>query len=342
MFTADDSMVAGGVSTAISTLLLQRYPALRVSGWAGLGQISFSILLAYNIMQYLQSKEQQEAIELHKLELDAASKNYMAHTGRPAPGILYDLNRSRPSGDPSGEYQRTSYPPQYPGHPSSESPFEGVQPLGFPDSAKIEPQPAGSQPHNCVLFNGSLVYGTTRDYFWEPESADSGIKALKEHVEQLNEKRTKLVQEAAFLFQEVAQRENKYLALDKDEHDTEVGRKSRKAMELLSSMHSNTYTEIAELDWLISDSKKMILQLETNGTWMPKSPGTPDPKVTEAVLDKIRQHQKKTENMLQQLGYLVVPAEAQPQLEEDLREVKENTEATTDLVEYFEGISKPR
>jgi len=220
---------------------------------------------------------------------------------------------------------------------------ESMQPIDSSDSnTTVEPQPPGTKPHHCILLNGSLVYAPARDYLWEPENAESGIAVLKEHVEDLNEKRTKLVQEAAFLFHEVTQRENQFLALDNSEHDTEAGRKTRKAMELLSSMHSNIYSEIAETDWLISDSKKMILQLETNGTWMPKGQGAPDPSVIEAVLEKIKQHQKTTEYMLQQMGHMIVPAESQPKLDEDLREIKENTEATTDLVEYFEGMSKPK
>jgi hypothetical protein len=341
LFTPDDAMVAAGVFNAISVLFLQK---LRPSGWASLGQISLSVVFAYNALAIINNKQGTEAHEQHKLELAAAAKSYEAQFGKPAPLVLYGMRSVRP-------WKFSVVPP-------SERSLEGDQALNFPESATVNfpesatvnfpesatvmPQPSGSQPHNCVLFNGSLVYGTTRDYLWEPEDAESGIKRLKEHVKELTEKRAKLVQEAAFLFQEVAQRENKYLTLSKEEHDTEMGRKSRKAMELLSSMHSNTYTEIAELDWLISDSKKMILQLETDGTWMPKSPGPPAPQITEAILDKIRQHQKKTELMLQQLDYLAVPTEAQPQLEDDKREVKENAEATTDLVEYFEELSKPR
>lgn len=346
--TREDMTFAVGLATVISSLASQRFRPAKMPVLAILGQASLSMALGRSGFLLWNLKETKSALEQYKAELDAAARNYTAQTGKPPPIVLYgtleSLSRSRVAllGSPMEGQQpgqsfirlsATSSPGGASGTPQS---------FDLSDGTVVEPQPQGSHPHNCVLLNGSLLFGPTRDYFWEPESPEAGTEALKAHLEMLNEKRTKLVQEAAFLFQEVAQRENKYMAMDKNERDTEAGRRSRKAMELLSSMHSNTYTEIAEVDWLISDSKKMLLQLETNGTWMPQSQGPPEPKVLQTISNKVKEHQKKTDLLLQNIRYMVVPPENRAQMEEDVREVKENSEATADLVEYFDDISKPK
>jgi len=89
-----------------------------------------------------------------------------------------------------------------------------------------------------------------------------------------------------------------------------------------------------------SHKSPIFLQLQTDGKWLPSKSVTPDPKTTQELVDKIRKHQKKTEFTLQQLKKVVVPAEGQEQLNEDLRDVEENVAATVELVEYLEGLDK--
>ncbi|QDS68216.1 hypothetical protein FKW77_010578 [Venturia effusa] len=344
--TLDDLTLTIGLATVISSLARQRFRPASMSGVAIMGQASVSMavgrlgLLAWGHEEYTSLRDQ------YNHELDAASKSYTARYGKPPPRILYGTY------DRTWSLQSTSEESLNAGQQSnlsltglSSASSTGSEPEGphykFADGSVAEPQPRGSHPHTCVLINGSLVFGPMRDYFWEPESVQRGTEILKAHLEKLNEKRTKLVQEAAFLFQEVAQRENNYLALSKNERETEAGRKSRKAMELLSSMHSNTYFNIAEVDWLISDSKKWLLQLESNGTWMPRTQGSPDPKAVEAILENIRKHKKSTDMMLQQIGSMVVPPENRSEIEQDVRDVKENSEATADLIDHFDPMTKP-
>lgn len=346
--TREDMTLAVGLATIISSLASQRFRPAPMSGLAILGQASLSMSVGRVGLTLWDSKEYRSGLERWKVVLAAAARSYTAQTGKPPPRVLYGTFDNSSTfemalpGNPLAGQQPGQATTRFSATSSPGGASETPQSFDLADGTVVEPQPLGSHPHACALVNGSLLFGPTRDYFWEPESVEAGIEALKTHLEKLNEKRTKLVQEAAFLFQEVAQRENKYLAMDKIERDTETGRRSRKAMELLSSMHSNTYTEIAEVDWLISDSKKMLLQLESNGTWMPKAQAPPDPKVLETLLNKVREHQKKIELMLQHVDYMVVPPENRAEIEEDIREVKENSEATADLVEYFDDVSKSK
>lgn len=341
--TRDDLTLAVGLATIISSLASQRFRQVKMSGSAILGQATISMSIGRAGYMFWNSQEIVSTLEQHKAEVDAAARRYTAQTGKPPPKILYPPTHEMAFG---GSPQAGQQSGQSVIRLSATSPLSSVS--GTPESfdlahdTVVEPQPHGSYPHNCVLVNGSPSFAPIRDYFWEPESIEAGTEALKAHMEKLHEKRARLVQEAAFLFQEVTRRENKYLTMDRPERDTEAGRRSRKAMELLSSMHSSTYIEIAQMDWLISDSKKMLLQLESNGTWMPQSQGPPDPKVLETILDRIREHQKNTDMLLQQIGYMVVPPEDRAQMEEDIREVKENSESTADLVEYFDDVSKPK
>ncbi|TID17084.1 hypothetical protein E6O75_ATG09850 [Venturia nashicola] len=347
--THDELTLAVGLATIISSLAAQKFRTVKMPGLAIMGQATISMFVGRSGLLLWNSKEIVSTIEQTKMEIAQAARSYTAQTGKPPPKYLYGTSEGFGSstlgiafgGSPQAGQQLGQSIIRYSATSSPSSASGTHQPFDLAEGTVVEPQPHGSHPHNCVLVNGSLLFAPTRDYFWEPESVEAGTEALNAHMEKLNEKRTRLVQEAAFLFQEVTRRENKYLAMDKAEHDTEAGRRSRKAMELLSSMHSNTYTEIAETDWLISDSKKMLLQLESNGTWMPKSQGPPNPKVLETILDKVREHQKKTDMLLQQIGYMVVPPGNRAQIEEDTREVKENSEATADLVEYFDNVSKP-
>lgn len=345
--TIDEVVLAVGFTTTITSLALQRLRPVRMSGWALLGQTSLAISTSYLATRFINRVKDRAVLEQYETALAVAANAYTARTGKPAPKSLYSFTTNLPWNAPQGEnlagVQQAGWNfIQHSAISSPGSPPDNLQSLGFPEAPVVEPQPHGLHPHSCVLVDGSLVFGPMRDYHWEPDSTEAGIKTLKEHVEILTEKRTRLAQEAACLFQEVAKRESKYQAMDITEHDTEAGRRSRKAMELLSSMHFNTYSDIAALDWLISDSKKILLQLETNGTWMPKSQGPPDQKVLGVILEQVRLHQKKTELLQRQLGSLLVTQENQAQVEEDIREVKENAEATADLVEYYEEISKPR
>ncbi|KAE9980080.1 hypothetical protein BLS_009164 [Venturia inaequalis] len=348
--TRDDISLAVGFSTIMSSLALQRSRPTKMSGLAILGQATISMSLGRAGFMLWNSKEITLTSHQCRAEMAAAARSYTAQTGKPPPRALYGTYEGLGPSTLGMAFEGNALTGQQSGQSaipfsatsSASSALGTPQPFDFADGIVMEPQPHGSHPHHCILVNGSLVFGSTRDYFWEPDSVEAGIEALKEHIEKLKEKRTRLAQEAAFLFQEVAQRENKYLAMDNAERDTEAGRRWRKAMELLSSMHFNTYSEIAETDWLISDSKKMILQLETNGTWMPPNQGPPDSKALGTILDKVREHVKKTEMLLQQISYMVVPPENREQMEENTREIKENSEATADLIEYFEEASKPK
>jgi hypothetical protein len=203
--------------------------------------------------------------------------------------------------------------------------------------ASISPQPAGSNPHHVVIVNGKTHYLNTRDYLWRPANSEEGLRLLHEQLNELNGKRSSLVQTAEFLWIEIAKRERLYMK--ENEPDSASGRQLRKTLELLSSMHSNTWTEISEIDWLIADTKKIILQVQKAGDWIPDKPLNIDLKTykPERVLELVRQHKEKTAQMLSHIDSLIVTTENdQLKREENLKEIRENDLATAELLRELE------
>lgn len=203
--------------------------------------------------------------------------------------------------------------------------------------ASISPQPAGSNPHHVMIVNGKTHYLNTRDYLWRPANSEEGLRHLHEQLNELNGKRNSLVQTAEFLWIEIAKRERLYMK--ENEPDSAAGRHLRKTLELLSSMHSNTWTEISEIDWLIADTKKIILQVQKAGDWIPDKPLNIDLKTykPERVLELVRQHKEKTAQMVSHIDSLIVTNENdQLKREENLKEIKENDFATGELLRELE------
>lgn len=201
----------------------------------------------------------------------------------------------------------------------------------------VSPQPPGSNPHHVVIVNGKTHYLNTRDYLWRPANSEEGLRLLHEQLNDLNGKRSSLVQTAEFLWIEIAKRERKYMK--ENEPDTTSGRQLRKTLELLSSMHSNIWTEISEIDWLIADTKKIILQVQKAGDWIPDKPLHIDLKTykPERVLELVRQHKEKMAQMLSHMDSLIVTSESdQLKREENLKEIKENDIATGELLRELE------
>jgi hypothetical protein len=207
-----------------------------------------------------------------------------------------------------------------------------------------EPQPPGSRPHVAELVNGKLHYYPTRDYVWRPQSVAEGVEILNEHIKDLNERRGHLTEQATYLWHEIAERERKY-ALRPLNDNTDEWIKERKALELLCSLHANLWVDISGADWAIQDSKKMLFQLQSKGTWMPeKEEGYVDPKtyVPPSILDRLREHKQATESILFRLESAMIPPDAPEaerlvaQVAENIKEVKGNDTSTKELIEEFE------
>jgi hypothetical protein len=313
------------------------YNAAIKFGWKrAVGGVSSGFAFGLAIFQATHTQQLQDARIRRREEAAIGAKIWVQKLGKPPPAWLYnpeldeilDVNVSvQPSGVMGSPFFHTS---------AAEEDELGDE-MGLHPRVVVQ-QPPGSRPHTCVIVDGKIQYAPgNRDYFWEPASPAEGLETLQDHIDELKAERARLHREAEFLYYEIAARESQYATRDKS-LDGEASRKRRKALELLNSLHHNQWVEISVMDWLITDSQKMVLQLKTNGTWMPEKSGQSDPvaRVPDGVMQKLRQHKKKTTMLLDQLETAIVPSEAQQQMEDNIREVRENDAATEELVEELE------
>jgi hypothetical protein len=266
-------------------------------------------------------------------ELAQAKILYETKSGRPAPAWLYGRGiQSTPIAGipiitPSGE----------------EHPAQGqVHVLSEPNMPEhlLEDMPKGFAPHIAVKVDSDIKFLNARDYYWKAESVQDGLQALEEHIQDLSARRLDLVREAEYLWLEVAKKERGYFK-DHSDDDAESRRRLRAKLELLSSIHMNTYTAIAEFDWMIDDTKKMKLQLKSGGDWEPSKQPNIDPKtyVPERILEMLKHHKKQTEENKQQWGSLLtvpIPEDQKGGISDSSRDVEDNDIATAELIEEFE------
>jgi len=201
----------------------------------------------------------------------------------------------------------------------------------------VQPQPIGSSPHPIVLLDGKAEYQVTRDYTWRYENSEEGLRLLNKQLNDLTGARKGLVEMAEFLWIEVAKRERRYHK--ESDPESADGRQLRKALELLSSMHSGVWGQISDIDWLIADTKKIMLQIQKGGDWIPENPKSIDLKTyrPERILELIRRHKENTTRLLSTLENMAVPYDGdQEKLNDSLKEVRENDMATENLVREME------
>jgi len=332
--TKDD---AGLIGAAVGLLL---YPTLRRplpanSSFAytfnrvmgRFGAASLGATSAFFLFTAVRFSACDAAMRKHIAQNAIAKRIYEERTGRKAPDWLYQrLLEPEDVGQAGVEIPLGAHLAMVAANAGDEM---------FP--ASISPQPVGSNPHHVMIVNGKPHYLNTRDYLWRPANSDEGLRLLHEQLNELNGKRSSLVQTAEFLWIEIAKRERLYMK--ENEPDSASGRQLRKTLELLSSMHSNTWTEISEIDWLIADTKKIILQVQKAGDWTPDKPLNIDLKTykPEKVLELVRQHKEKTAQMLSHIDSLIVTSENdQVKREENLKEIRENDIATGELLRELE------
>jgi hypothetical protein len=335
----DDYGMLGAALGLASSILSRRtfrppYATIRFGLRRGFGGLSVGWLAGSALFNILYGQQIRAASESYNAELEKAEKVWAQKLGKPSHALLYKrfrlLEQSRAPEKPLGSM---NFPAPFHGESSD---MEDDQLL----SRTVVMQPPGSRPHACVIADGKVQYLGNRDYFWQPASPVEGLETLQDHIEEIKDQRSKLHRQAEFLFHEIAAREIQYERRDKTV-DNEVSRKERKALELLSSMHFNLWSDISVMDWLITDSQKMILQMKSNGTWLPEKTGNPTARVPGSLLEKIREHKQKTEMLVSQLESVIAPSEDQKQLDDHIREMKENDTATGDLIKDFEDRRVP-
>jgi hypothetical protein len=335
----DDSGIFGAAVGLASSVFSWRalrppYATIRFGLRRAIGGMSLGWFAGTVLFNVLYGQQIRAASEKYNEELRRAEQLWVQRLGKAGHPLLYKrfrlVEQAMGSEKPLGSMQ---FPMPFHGEPSD---FEDDQ----IQSNTVVMQPPGSHPHACVVADGKIQYMGNRDYFWQPASSAEGLETLQNHIEDLKDQRSKLHRQAEFLFHEIAARESQYERRDKTV-DTEASRKERKALELLSSMHFNLWSDISVMDWLITDSQKMILQMKSNGTWLPEKTGNPTAYAPDTLLEKIREHKQKTEMLVSQLESVIAPSEDQKQLDDHIREMKENDSATGDLIQDFEERRGP-
>lgn len=214
---------------------------------------------------------------------------------------------------------------------------EGVTHLGAMVAAM--PKPPGYAPHMTIeTETGEKITQAQRDFEWNPESAQEGIEELRDHLEDLNKARAKAAQSAEYLWNTIAQREaSKYPPYGRKD-DLEDVVLERKALELLTSIHKQLYSHITDLDWCIANTKKLMLQMQSDGKWLPNTVNSIVATETrEKILNNIRMHRRTLEV---QESTIEESLKMMPVTDEDKddirRSVSENLVATTKLLEDLE------
>jgi len=227
-----------------------------------------------------------------------------------------------------------------------------------PDPAILDSIGPGKAPHELAYdtWEEKVVALPTTDYRWEPTSSADGERSLQGHIEKLLERRQKLVKQVEWLWHELAIRENNYHNLPPGE-DKDI---TRKKLELLGSMHKNLWVEISELDWMIGDSRKQILQLQSRNkgiTWLPPTTvanasfandktGTQpvDESIWNRLIRDLRNHQENLQAVMASMDEVLLTDEKDSEEKEEfdrtLKEVKQNEEATEGLIQEFEDRGK--
>ncbi|KAF2436573.1 hypothetical protein EJ08DRAFT_152625 [Tothia fuscella] len=349
-WTEDDYLIIGAIAglslgfRALSlrsyrlSLLAPKFGTRRALGGACLGTNMAGA--AFLIKNQTAVREREAALPLFQ----QAQQEYARRMGRPPPAYAYDYasvfglrNRGEEISFRIGSLIVDE-------KPSANGALHSVLPFGPDPDQAHEPEPPGSHPHLCAVVNGELRFLSTRDYQWRPSSTSEGVDVLQSHISTLSKRRAHLTHQATYLWYEIAEREKQFATRPADD-EAEEWIKKRKALELLCSLHSNLWTEISEADWLIADSKKMLLQLQSNGTWVPeREPGSADPKtyVPSSILEKLRKHKESTGTMLYQLENAVIPpttpdAEKLSEvLAENMEQLRGNDASTSELIEELE------
>jgi hypothetical protein len=201
------------------------------------------------------------------------------------------------------------------------------------------PQPPGSQPHVAIVTEkGEMVFAPQRDYEWNPESAQVGLEILRDHLEDLNKARANNVKTAEYLWHTIARREAQNYSPYSRKNDSADVVMERKALELLTSIHKQVYSQIADVDWCIANTKKLMLQFQSDGKWMPNASGSVmAPEARKKILINVREHRKNLEvqEATIETSLKVMPIDDDEKAEIRLA-ISENLAATTKLLEDLE------
>lgn len=320
-WTEDDSNLLGA-GIGIGTFALMRRPLpgagskiLRI-----LGAGCFGASAGEAVHTYFQTSPTYSDIETWMLQQAVAKRMYESKTGHDAPRWLYPMLSKR---------QELAKEAGIDGHESE---------AGWAHEAP-DREPSGPHPDLAsFLRSDSPSQHPNRDYRWRSGNREDSLSDLDKDLASLHSRREELVEMAEFLWAEIAKRERRYKNLE----DSETDRMLRKSLEWLSSCHCGTWLQISALDWMIADTKKIILQIQKSGDWLPQKPKNVDLTTYRPaeILGSLLNHRKFMANHLADLEKISSVSAADAKLHDDLKrsmqEVRENIMATDDLIREME------
>ncbi|KAL2352299.1 hypothetical protein BJ546DRAFT_989256 [Cryomyces antarcticus] len=221
-----------------------------------------------------------------------------------------------------------------------------------PDELDIDEQ--DPQPHLSLDEDGEREFIPLTNYKWSPATNEEGIRALEKHIERLQERRARRAREAEYLWHQLAEREAAYYA----ERAGSPSRDEKRAkLELLGSMHSTHWKDISDIDWMIADSQKNILQLRAminKSKWIPElsrasEKGDPQSTLNEllglrekllASRMQIEETEQHMTQVTQGLKWGTVPVVGTDAAKNDLREVQKVQNGLKKDLELLEQLIK--
>ena len=283
-------------------------------------------------------------MEKYHKDLVKGNSIYVDRTGKPPNPFLYGpteaighaIHDTKPRSWPSVPAFAPGIPVAAPG---------ADLPEGHPEIFMPEPVPEGSKPHMAYIdSNGKETVMAQRDFDWNPENKALGLEALQDHLEDLQKHRRQAVHSAQYLWELIARREAaNYKPFGRDQ-DSQPMILEKKALELLSSIHKQHYSQITDLDWCIANTQKLILQFQSDGKWLPsKADATDLSEAREKLLNNIRTHKKNLEVQNSTLESTLAMTPIDSEDKDDIkRALADNLKATAKLLDDLESDTGSR
>lgn len=153
------------------------------------------------------------------------------------------------------------------------SPSEAMpHPLDGPQVFSSDIDSDDPKPHHSELIHGKRLFIPSRNHEYVPAS----VRDLESHLTELRTQRDSILPEAELIWHKMAVLEGQHLPLKNDPGTaTEAfeDMRVRALLRLLNNTHTYLWSQISDIDWMIADTNKQILQLrakEDGGkTWEP-------------------------------------------------------------------------
>lgn len=343
----DDCVLAGGI---LGTLVaLRRRPFQSVVGWRRYVGAASCGSTAGLLFGYLRFPVETEVWKLYlQKDHDATGMKMQLIQDRQT---ARQLAKDKPSMmDWIGAFLR-SWMPEFTSRETEtidQRTGSGAKRLGFQIEVEdhVRALPLGTSPHPGYITEGQTKFLPRADYDWEPESVDEGIKVLKQHIEDLQQKRAALAKEAEYTWLDLAKKEHIFYY----EKDVETKDMMKRELELLSGIHYRHWQEISDINWMIADSQKNIRQSELfpseAAVWLPqlRALSNPTQHSPQATLKHVREHWEnlkmiiaKTEEVLLVAN---IPQDTREALKAEQEGMRKNLKATELLLKEYEDKVK--